>query len=154
MQKITLQYPYAERYNGGGAVGLVDGLYGSKDFRDGRWMGFEGHDLAAVLELEKPQSVDTVSARFLQQSRSWILFPEYVVFAVSADGKTWDTLCRVKNDVPGQAAGTLIHTFSCSAGAKNIRFVRVTAKNTGTLPSWHPAAGGKAWIFIDEISIK
>jgi len=34
------------------------------------------------------------------------------------------------------------------------RYVKVKAKNFGTLPNWHQGAGGDAFIFIDEITIK
>ena len=34
------------------------------------------------------------------------------------------------------------------------RFVRVQAINRKTCPDWHDAAGGKAWIFADEIVIR
>jgi hypothetical protein len=33
------------------------------------------------------------------------------------------------------------------------RYVRVHAYNLGKVPSWHPGAGGDAWIFVDEIFI-
>jgi len=33
------------------------------------------------------------------------------------------------------------------------RYVRVRATNVGTCPTWHPGAGGKAWVFADEIVI-
>jgi hexosaminidase len=33
------------------------------------------------------------------------------------------------------------------------RFVRVRARNVGICPSWHPGAGEKCWVFIDEIVV-
>ncbi len=34
------------------------------------------------------------------------------------------------------------------------RFIRVHAKNIKTCPQWHAGAGGKAWLFADEIMIQ
>ncbi len=34
------------------------------------------------------------------------------------------------------------------------RFIKIAAKNIGVCPKWHPGSGNKAWIFIDEITIK
>jgi hypothetical protein len=34
------------------------------------------------------------------------------------------------------------------------RYVRVHAYNLGKIPSWHPGAGGDAFIFVDEIIIQ
>jgi hexosaminidase len=40
------------------------------------------------------------------------------------------------------------------AGGVEARYVRVTAKSIGRCPSWHPGAGGKAWLFADEIIVE
>jgi len=37
---------------------------------------------------------------------------------------------------------------------RNVKFVRVTAKNIGKCPEWHIGAGGKAWIFSDELIVE
>ena len=34
------------------------------------------------------------------------------------------------------------------------RYIKVKATNFGKLPAWHQGAGGDAFIFIDEITIK
>lgn len=34
------------------------------------------------------------------------------------------------------------------------RFVKVFARNIGTIPDWHPGAGSPGFIFIDEIWVK
>ncbi len=34
------------------------------------------------------------------------------------------------------------------------RYIKITAKNAGPCPEWHLGAGGKSWIFLDEILIK
>jgi len=28
------------------------------------------------------------------------------------------------------------------------------AKNRGVCPAWHPGAGQKAWLFVDEIAVE
>ena len=35
----------------------------------------------------------------------------------------------------------------------NARYLKIKVKNTGQCPEWHPAAGRKAWLFIDEITV-
>jgi hypothetical protein len=34
------------------------------------------------------------------------------------------------------------------------RYVRVFARNLGTIPPWHPGAGDQCFIFVDEILIE
>jgi hypothetical protein len=33
------------------------------------------------------------------------------------------------------------------------RFVQIDVSSIGKLPAWHPAAGQKAWLFIDNIMV-
>ena len=37
---------------------------------------------------------------------------------------------------------------------KDARYVRVVAKNFGTLPEWHVGAGEQAHLFVDEVTIE
>jgi len=46
-----------------------------------------------------------------------------------------------------------IKPFSQNLSDLPARYVKVKAKNVGTCPTWHPGAGGKAWIFVDELVI-
>ena len=34
------------------------------------------------------------------------------------------------------------------------RYIRLTGRNYGTIPDWHPGRGGEAFIFVDEIVIE
>ena len=34
------------------------------------------------------------------------------------------------------------------------RYIKTHAKNLGTCPVWHPGAGGKAWILVDETIVE
>lgn len=50
---------------------------------------------------------------------------------------------------------TEIKTISSEVSGRNYRFIKVVAKNIGNLPTWHLGAPfkGKAWLFVDEISV-
>ena len=34
-----------------------------------------------------------------------------------------------------------------------VRYLRVRATGYGPMPAWHPGAGGKSFIFIDELIV-
>ena len=44
--------------------------------------------------------------------------------------------------------------FTAEISTREARYVRVSAENIGICPEWHMGAGGKAWIFVDEIIIE
>ena len=49
---------------------------------------------------------------------------------------------------------TQIRKFVLSNEKVKARYIKVKAYNFGKLPEWHQGAGGDAFIFIDEITIK
>ncbi|HTO94132.1 MAG TPA: chitobiase/beta-hexosaminidase C-terminal domain-containing protein, partial [Bacteroidota bacterium] len=150
---ITLETPPADRYPGHGSTTLIDGARGSEDPHDGRWLGFEGSDVSAVLDLGSVRPVGGVTAGFLEQQGSWIFLPSRVECAVSTDGRTWQSLTPVLYP-PKQEEGTRVVDCTVPAGGVSARYVRVVARSIGECPPWHPGAGGKAWVFIDEIIVE
>ncbi|MGB6269261.1 MAG: GH92 family glycosyl hydrolase, partial [Olleya sp.] len=48
---VKLETEYANQYNAGGNDALIDGIYGTKDFRTGTWQGYFDEDLVAVIDL-------------------------------------------------------------------------------------------------------
>ncbi len=66
----------------------------------------------------------------------------------------YKTLARLTHNIPQQEYEALIHTFSANLQNVSARYVKVFAKNVKLCPDWHPSAGGKAWLFVDEIIIE
>ena len=44
--------------------------------------------------------------------------------------------------------------FKLNVTNLNARYIKIKAENYGVCPDWHLGAGGKTWIFVDEITIK
>ena len=153
-RKPALASPFSDKYTGGGDRALTDGLLGSRDINDGRWQGFEGTDLDAVIDLGAARSVDRMAVRFLQNINSWIFLPATVEFAVSADGRAYEIVGEIKNDVSPRLADTVIKEFDAPFEARRVRYVRVRARTIGAVPDWHFGAGGKPWLFADEIVVE
>jgi hypothetical protein len=151
---LEVAQPPDSRYAGGGAGALVDGKRGSLDFADGSWLGFEGTDLDVVIDLQKVQTVKHVSCGLLENQFSWIFLPREVTVALSADGKrflsVWTTTIDAPRPNPIPDVKNVAATFEPVAA----RFVRIIGRNLGRCPSWHPGAGGKTWLFADEIEVR
>ena len=80
--------------------------------------------------------------------------PTRLDFAVSKDGKDFEEAYFITINFPERLMAHTIKEFSGSVDLKDVRFVRVKAKNFGTIPEWHPGAGFQAYIFVDEIIIE
>jgi predicted alpha-1,2-mannosidase len=151
---IALRTAYSPQYPGGGDSALVDGLRGAADFRLGAWQGYEGDDIEAVVDLGDTATVTSVALGCLQDINSWIFFPTAVEVSVSLDGTDFSIPVVVRNDIPAREEGARLKEFEAKVGPVQARFVRVVARSLGTCPEWHKGAGGKAWLFTDEIVIR
>jgi predicted alpha-1,2-mannosidase len=151
---IELNTSYSPQYTGGGDNALIDLITGSDNFRTGAWQGYHGIDLEAVVHLEQVTDIKRISSRFLQDQNSWIFMPTLVEYAVSRDGENFDIISTLYNDVPPEYEGAIIKEFVLENIGKDVSCIRVRAKNIGVCPPWHKGAGGKAWIFVDEITIE
>ena len=151
---MRLRSAYSVQYTGGGDGALADGLRGRQDFRLGGWQGYEGNNLDAVLDLDSVRTIASASLGCLQDNSSWIFFPTEVEFSFSADSISWEHSVSVQNDVSPRQTVVQIKEFAARPGLVRARYIRVRAVNLGVCPGWHRGAGGKAWLFADEIVVQ
>jgi predicted alpha-1,2-mannosidase len=152
-RKIKLHTSYSALYAAGGDDALVDFIRGNTNFHSGAWQGYEHHDLDAVIDLGEIRAINRIAAGFLQVTGSWIFFPKAVEFSVSTDNANFRTVATFTHETKPEDRAAEIKEFSQALTGVEARYVRVIAKNVGVCPAWHYAAGGKAWIFVDEIMI-
>jgi len=152
---IKLKYPFNKQYTAGGAEGVIDGIYGNINWRKGEWQGYQKSDFECIIDLNAVKSFSSISADFLQDSRSWILFPKELNVSISNDGKNFKSLESVPNNVNALDETISVKKLERTLDQKvSARFVKITAKNYGELPEGHLGHGERAFIFIDEIEIK
>lgn len=150
---ISIKSNCSKQYTAGGPDGLIDGVRGETNFRLGGWQGYQGQDFEATVDLGKVKPIHRIAAGFLQDAGPWIWLPKYVEFWTSEDGQNFTLAATVKHDVPENQMEVVIKDLEAKVDI-NARYVKVFAKNLGTIPSWHPGAGSPAYIFIDEIMIE
>ncbi len=152
--KVQILSKYSAQYDAGGDAGLIDGLLGDVNWRKGEWQGYQSQDFEAIIDLGDKQNLSNFEASFLQDSRSWILMPAKVEFYASSDNKEFILIATETHKVDPKDELTQIRKFVTSNKKVKARYIKVKAYNFGKLPAWHQGAGGDAYIFIDEISIK
>jgi hypothetical protein len=149
---VSIRFPYADKYPGGGNTALVDGRRGSPAYFDGRWQGYEGVSLDFTLDLGKRCGLNAVRAGFLENQDAWIFLPASVAVYSSLDGKDFrlqDSLA-IPAVTPEKSVNIRRYTLNLQGEA---RYLRLVARNRGNCPDWHKGAGNKAWLFADEIEI-
>ena len=152
---IKLNCKYNKQYTAGGDAGIIDGLFGYKDWHKGGWQGYQSQDFEAVIDMQKSKEISEISSSYLQDSRSWILLPKEVEYFVSNDGINFTSVAKVGHDLDWKTDEKILKKLTSQLPQKvNARYVKVVARNFGVLPEGHQGAGGDAFIFVDEIEVK
>lgn len=142
------------KYSAGGKNGIIDGNFASLDFREPYWQGFEELDCNVQIDLGKVVEVNKISVNFFERQDSWIFLPKKVSVSFSDDGtKFSDPVIICENKVKENLEAE-IKTFIKELNNVKARYIKFTAENVAVCPFFHKGAGGKTWLFIDEITIE
>ncbi|MBR0178110.1 MAG: beta-N-acetylhexosaminidase [Bacteroidales bacterium] len=149
---ISLRQQPAEKYTFEGAVTLNDGNLGRGAYNSGRWLGFWGYPMDAVIDLEQPTEISRVRFHALVNKSPWIYNPSCVQVLVSDDGEIFREIAQKEFPISTWAEKDGIFVFEVEFEPATSQFVEVIVKGHD-LPEDHEGFGNPAWIFIDEIEV-
>lgn len=152
MKPITLKEQPSRGYVFNGAQVLVDGLRGGSNYKTGHWLGFQGKDLDATIDLKEPTEIQKVSFNTNVVKGDWIMGASAVTVKVSDDGKNFKEVASKKIPELTQNDKDGLYPQEISFAPVKARYVEVII-NSGKLPKWHGGAGSPAFLFVDEIEI-
>lgn len=143
----------SSKYPGDGAFTLVNGIINERGLNSAEeFLGFEGTDLEAVIDLGRTQPITTVTVWALSDPGSWIHGPSAVEILISSDGKRFRPAGKTLLENAGSKRAVTVNIAGQNKHIKT-RFVKVNVKNFGTIPQGQPGAGNPAWLFVDEIQV-
>ena len=151
---VELLQPTHKNYTYKGGATLTDGLLGDKGFGTGRWLGFSGNDLEAVIDLKQNTDVSSVSLNTCVDKGSWIFDARNIEVSVSADGKSFTKVASKSLPALEEQTPDNINTYELTFPQTTTRYVKVTATSEHNIPEWHGGKGKPAFLFVDEISVK
>ena len=146
---ITLDNQPAKQYSDMGAVTLVNGLFGSPSYFRKNWLGFDGQDLVATIDLMEAKNFSTINMNTLDNKGDWIHAAIGVEILVSNNGTDYISIKKVSKEEIDAALGRLSIQFS----TQNARYIKVIANCQKNIPKGYTGAGQKAWLFVDEIAV-
>ena len=154
MRPVHLNWKPDDAYTYKGASLLVDGLKGDGNYRSGRYIGIYGSDLDVVVDLGEEKEISSVSVSTCLVPGDYIFGLTGLEVNVSSDGKTYRKIAS--KSIPELEKGSknnVTRLDELSFDQTKARFVRIIGKCTPVLPSWHPGAGKKAFLFVDEVGV-
>lgn len=141
---FSIKYPTED-----GARTLINGKNGTNSFSDGQWLGFEGQNLEAVIQLGEDAKVSRVTLNSFNDPKSWIHHTDRVEVYTSNDDEIFTKVGEVK-DLSSKEQLVNIEVAFAETPAKYIKVVA----HKRTIPAGFPGEGSPAWIFVDELVIE
>ncbi len=148
---FNLVSPPNPKYASKGAASLFDGVKAKANHTTGDWLGFSESPLDITLTLGSIQP-KLLEVSFLLYEGAYIFPPQILTVWIGNKG-VWK-----KVNYPAQAGSTKIEEtrfglVSIPLPTVPIDQIRLKAEPIAKLPAWHPGAGAKGWIFVDEILV-
>ncbi len=133
---------------------LTDGALGGNSFYS-NWLGFEGNDMEAVIDLEQVEKISHLETAFLKVTNHIVFFPEEVTISYSVDNVTFQKIAGKKTAHPLQKGDKIndIEYLSFQFHPVEARYIKLHARSMKEAPPWHHASGLPVWTFCDEVIV-
>lgn len=138
-------------YFGKGELTLIDQIKGKNNHTSGEWLGFQDEDPEVEITLADGQKPKELTISLLYHEGAYIFPPTQVEVWINYNG-SWE---KIIDDIPAQSKDIKPSRFEAlnyELPKKEFNKVRIKMKTVKSLPKWHPGAGAKGWVFLDEIS--
>ncbi len=157
IKSTTFVNPPAERYGKDADIALMDGKKGASGDWQNDWLGFEGVDMDATIELAVPTDIMMVKVGICHEPNDWVIWPKGIWVSFSSDGNEFTEWEKAEFPAllrPEKLQGLGRVEALAWVKMKQMKYVRVWIESPKVLPSSHPYAGEKAWIMVDEVTIE
>lgn len=156
-----LRYTEAILQSSGRMLSLLDTLpdgkgelQGDDNYRSGRYIGLYGQDFDAIIDLQEMKEISSVSLGTYLVPGDYIFGLTGLEIYGSNDGSAYSKIAS--KTIPVLEKGSknnVLKRDTVSFGKTKARYVRIIGKNIPVLPKWHPGAGKRTYLFLDEITI-
>lgn len=150
---FRLTFPPHNSYKGKGVQSLFDLEKGDEDFASGKWLGFQNEPFELTMDLKNPTSLESIAFSILTAEASYIFPPTKVEIWIKENSGNWNL---IKTDYPQQpkeirSRSMMLLEYPLQKG--EIQGIKARLTPIYPLPKWHPGAGQKGWVFVDEVLI-
>ena len=132
---------------------LTNGRSGSSEWNTDEWIGYNGNDIIAEIDMVQSTDISEVSVNANVDTNSHVFDVRKRSVSVSDDNVNWQEVAS--QEYPALAGRTkTINTHTLTFPARKARYVKVNIEPEKDIPYWHNAKGKKGFVFIDEIKVR
>jgi uncharacterized membrane protein len=133
------------------ATVLADAQKGDLNQGSGKWIGYRGAPMQAVLYFDTVRSISSVTVSSLINIDGYIMPPQQLEVWAGNDLAHLRLVKKINPAQPDKVAPGYLKGYDLSFEPVKEKFIKVVVVPVPKLPLWHRGKGDKGWIFVDEI---
>ncbi|SFH04918.1 Uncharacterized membrane protein [Algoriphagus hitonicola] len=137
-------------YKAKGIETLFDQVKGKNNHTSGEWLGYTDEPSWIEMELDPSTKIKNIGLSLLYHESAYIFPPTRVEIEFFENG-SWK---KIINEQPRQSTKIKeirSDLIQYKVENRSPEKIRIKLYPIASLPSWHPGAGAKGWVFVDEI---
>ena len=154
LKPVQLLQPLHCQYTFKGASTLVDGLQGNTNYKTGRWIGFYGSDMEAVVDLQQSTEISFAGITTCVEKGDWIFDARAFAIEISTDGVEYTRVAAEEYPAMKQEDRNGLYPHCLTFEPVKARYVKLIAPSERYIPEWHGGRGTLGFLFVDEIIVK
>lgn len=137
-------------YAAKGAASLFDGIKGKPIHTNGEWLGYTDSPMDLQLSVNQQSLPKTIEVSLLLHESAYIFPPQAVAIWIGTKGK-WTQVPLTQPATSTAIGEPRYGLLTFALPSTTFDQVRIKLNPIAKLPTWHPGAGAKGWVFVDEI---
>lgn len=146
----SLTFDPNPKYKASGVATLFDSEKADAPNHGQKWLGFQDDPMVLEVRFERSDKPKEVSISLLYNEGAHIFPPSKVTIQGLENGK-WQLLASNSPEVSSQASPARSELMNMELENTNYEKLKITLTPLSRLPKWHPSAGDKGWVFVDEV---
>ncbi len=152
IDSIRLVKPAAdEAYKKIPASVLADGQKGDQSYGSGKWIGYRGYPMEAVLYFDTIRNISSVTISSLIDINGFIMPPQQLEVWAGKDMEHLRLLKKMNPEQPQKIVPGYMKGYELKFDAVKEKYFKIVVAPVPKLPAWHRGKGDKGWAFVDEI---
>ncbi|WP_192350217.1 c-type cytochrome domain-containing protein [Algoriphagus sp. Y33] len=147
---FKLVYEPNSKYKASGVATLFDLEKGQASNHGQKWLGFQDNPMVLEVGFEENNKPRELSISLLYSEAAHIFPPSTVVIHGLENGK-WKELASDSPAVSSNPLPARSELLSFELEDTNYEKLKIIVTPLPRLPKWHPDAGSKGWVFVDEV---
>ena len=138
-------------YNTMSASILTDAQKGDLNFKSGKWIGFRGLPMQALMRFDTAHIISSVTISSLVDIGGYIMPPQTIEIWGGKDPGKLNLVKKISPPQPVKEAPAYMKGYAINFKPVKEKYLKVVIVPVTKLPAWHRGKGDKGWVFTDEI---